>query len=375
MLTGLWPSGHGVPRNGWPLAEDVATLPERLALRKVACAAFVSSAALDPRFGLGRGFDPYDYEGTRRVEREQGWRPAGETLARALEWWRSNAQRPRFLFVHLFEPHFPYEPDPRDLAVYAPGDSMSVNGSMDFLFALWADPKLLTPDARAQLEALYHAEMTGLDRTLGPALEELTRDQETLVVVVADHGESMGEHELDFKHGPNVYASDVHVPLAIVGGPPGPPDRARVDDALVRTIDLAPTIAAALGVPDALPEASESRDLASIRPGEDLVVFGEASMPWNVELAGEYPNRHKQKVIRTRRASLVATPWSRRIEWYDRDADPGELIARAVPPSEEPQRLTRLLAEWGSRGAPREQPTGIDPALVEQLHGLGYVDR
>jgi arylsulfatase A-like enzyme len=154
-----------------------------------------------------------------------------------------------------------------------------------------------------------------------------------------------------------------------------PARRARVDDALVRTIDLAPTIAAALGVPGALPESPEARDLASLGPGEDLVVFGEASMPWNVELPGEYPNRHKQRAIRSRTGTLVATPWSRRIEWFARSADPGELEAREVPPGEESQRLMRLLEEWGARGVPRDPPTGIDPELVEQLHGLGYVDR
>ncbi len=382
MLTGLWPSGHGVPRNGWPLAPEIPLVQELFASKKFACGAFVSSAALDPSFGLGRGFEVYDFEPSRTVRRDQGWRPAAETIDRALSLWRAERARRRFLFLHVFEPHFPYEPDARDFAVYDPLRSATPDsglrpvpdGSMDRLFSIWEHAVPFTPELRAELLALYHAEITALDRVLGPALDELSASN-ALVVVTSDHGESLGEHHYAFKHGQHVYAGDVHVPLGVRGAAPF---EAVLAGAFVRTIDLAPTMLAALKVRAALP-GSEGVDLAASAAGilsnTDLPVFAEASMPWNAELPGQYPNRFKQRAVRTRGEALVVTPWSGAAEWFDRANDPGELDP--VPPPDSPAfgKLERDLDAWGARGAPRDPPTAIDPALVEQLHGLGYVDR
>lgn len=376
MLTGLWPSEHGIPRNGWPLAEGIATLPAQLDAKRFARGAFVSSAALDPRFGLDRGFEVYDCETTRDVARDQAWRSADETCSRALSWWRAEAGRRRFLFLHVFEPHFPYEPERLDLSTYESAAATTAAdpaaGSMEFLFALWENAALFTPDVREHLLAMYHAEITGLDRRLRPVLDEFA-DSGALVVVTADHGESLGERGLNFKHGPNVFPGDVHVPLAIRGTPPFAPG---LSDAFVRGIDLAPTILAALGVVAAPALVSDAVDLASrARGGADLPAFSEASMPWNVERPGEYPNREKQRALRTRERALVATPWAGTEEWFDRARDPGEEEPLASPGGDDAARLERDLAAWGDRGAPREPPTGISPELVEQLHGLGYTGR
>ncbi|MCA9753416.1 MAG: sulfatase, partial [Gemmatimonadetes bacterium] len=232
MLSGRWPSEHGVPRNGWPLAADVPLLPDSLA--DVHSGAFVSSAALDPRLGLARAFERYDFEVPHAVEGDQAWRSAGDTLARAREWWRSRAGSRRFLWVHLFEPHFPYAPDPIDRAVYDTGYSGPADGSMRFLYAMWDDPSLLPPAARDHLESLYVAEIAGLDRVVGPFLAEILAEPSLLAVITSDHGESLGEHDLRFKHGPYVYPADVRVPLVLTGTSEFP---AGVSDRLVRTID------------------------------------------------------------------------------------------------------------------------------------------
>lgn len=368
MLTGLWPTEHGIPRNGWPLPQDIPTLAESLRKSGFATGAFVSSAALDAAFGLDRGFDVYDGDMTRAEARDQAWRPAHETLAAASAWWRGAPGR-RFLWVHLFEPHFPYAPDPVDLARYDTGYRGPANGSMDFLFALWEDPSLLPPDARAHLLSLYHAEITGLDRALGDLLGQLAGDPKTLTLLTADHGESVGEHGLDFKHGPWVYDADVHVPLAVRGEgfPPA------VSSATVRTVDAAQTFVSALGV---RPRAAwESRDLREWVTSEvGLPAFSEASMPWNVERAGEYPNRHKQRAVRTRDWTLVETPWvGNRTEWFRRADDPGELGAPSPAPADG-AALAAELADWIGRGRPRAEPGAIDPALAARLRSLGYVD-
>lgn len=417
MLTGAWPSGHGVPRNGWPLDEEVVCIAETLRDRGVRCGGFVSSAALHPKFQLGQGFEIYDYESTRSVEREQGWRTGAETLGRALAWWRSAASDSRFLFVHLFEPHFPYEPEAPWLRTYEREPSTSpANGAMDFLFALWEDPTLFDSAARDHLLALYHAEISGLDRTLRAAIAEFREDPGCVVLVTADHGESLGEHGLRFKHGPYVYTPDTHIPLLLVGGlgvPSVSPARdirnlhnsrgagnesepggvagtgdqrgagdvrdARhaggVRDALVRGIDVAPTVLSVFGAPQG-PQLSEARSLfQTADSAEELPVFAEASMPWEVETATEYPNRGKQRVLRTRTETIVVTPWMQSVEWFDRTLDPGEERPLPLPSEEETRVALERLEDWGKRGAPREAPTGIDPDLLRQLHGLGYTDR
>jgi arylsulfatase A-like enzyme len=256
-----------------------------------------------------------------------------------------------------------------DFALYDTGYVGPADGSMDFLFAMWDDASLLPPEARRHLEALYHAEITGLDRALGSFLEEVWREERTLVVVTSDHGESLGEHGLRFKHGPHVYPGDVRVPLAVGGTAAFPPG---VSGAMVRTLDVYGTILAALGGEPAA--GTVSGDLADwAAGGEGLPVFGEASMPWNVEVEGEWANRYKQRVVRTPEWSLVDTPWSGSHSYHDRARDWDELGSGA-PPGPVARDLRGRLEEWSARPAHRVAPATVDPALVERLEALGYVE-
>ncbi len=367
LLTGRWPSGHRIPRNGWPLPDDVPTLAEELHRAGVATGAFISSAALDPAFGLGRGFDVYDAHATQTVARDQAWRRADETLALAWDWW-SGAKGRRLLFVHLFEPHFPYEPRREDFALYDTGYRGPANGSMDFLFALWDDASLFTPDVRAHLEALYHAEITGVDRAMGRFLEAAAEVPDALIVVTSDHGESLGEHGLRFKHGPYVYESDVHVALGVRGA--GPP---RVSSATVRTIDISRTIAEWFQLRAEV--ASEGDDLrAHVGGGRGREAYSEASMPWDAEAPDEYPNARKQRAVRSAEWSYIETPWRGEVQWVRRAEDPGEVRPLSVPPSDAPATLAERLRAWIGRGVARAAPSGVDASVRERLRSLGYVD-
>ena len=368
LLTGLWPTEHRIPRNGWPLPEDVPTLAEALHRGGLATGAFVSSAALDAAFGLSRGFDVYDANVTESVVRDQAWRPAAETLAAATAWWNRTSGR-RFLWVHLFEPHFPYAPDPVDFALYDTGYRGEANGSMDFLFKLWDTPALLDDGARAHLQSLYHAEITGLDRAIGTFLATVGSERGALVIVTADHGESLGEHGLNFKHGPWVYDADVHVPLALRGGGFG----AALSAATVRTVDCAETIVSALRIrPHSAWPSEDLREWA--HGGGGLPAFSEASMPWDVERPDAYPNRLKQHAVRTREWSYVDTPWWHdRREWFRRGEDPAELGPSAPPPADA-GAMADWLSDWMGRGVPRAEPGTVDPELAAKLRSLGYVD-
>jgi arylsulfatase A-like enzyme len=367
LLTGQWPTGHGVPRNGWPLPPDVDTLAEILGREGFATGAFVSSAALHPDLGLDQGFDVYDFDAPFAVARDQDWRGAEETLARASSWWNAESGR-RFLWVHVFEPHFPYSPAPEDLALYETGYRGPADGSMDYLFSVWERKVPFSAADRAHLTALYHAEITGLDRKLGRFLEALAEEERVVTVVVADHGESLGEHGLDFKHGPHVYPADIHVPLLVRGAAPFAPG---LSTALASTVDVCGTLLGRLGVHAALPAGTH--DLAEPTDAEP-VAFAEASMPWNVEEAGRYPNVHKQRAVRTPEWSYVETPYLGAEEWYRRAADPGEASPVAAPAEPERTRLPALLEDWIARGRDRPAPTTVDPVLVDRLRSLGYIE-
>jgi arylsulfatase A-like enzyme len=371
LLSGAWPTTHGVPANLWPVPEDVTTLAEILSDRGFATGAFLSSAALDAAFNLDQGFDKYNFKAVAFAEDDAPWRPGVRTLHRARTWWEEHAGERRFLWIHLWEPHFPYEPHPTLVKAYDPGYAGEANGSMEWIMQWWESP---APPPEADLRhvvALYHAEITGLDRALRLFLD-LTDLDDTILVVTGDHGESLGEHNLTFKHGPNVFPADVQVPLALLapGLAPG------VSGAQVRTIDVPRAALRLLGLDESgLPEeAGNLLDWAD--GGRGLPVFGVATQPW-VEMDDDvYPCTPLQRVVRTPEAAYVETPYRERTAWFDRRIDPGELVA--LPPpigSTLPDSLRGELDRWIEAGTYRPDYRPMERNdLREQLRSLGYLE-
>jgi arylsulfatase A-like enzyme len=365
ILSGAWPTTHGVIKNRMRVPDALVSLAEILSDAGFATGAFVSSAALDARLNLAQGFDVYDFRPTALVRFEQPWRPSTVTFPRALEWWRGQSG-PRFLWVHAFEPHFPYEPAPELAELYDPGYTGHIRGDMETLVDIWGNPTALSEEDFRHLRALYWAEITGMDRTIGRFLRELERDPSTLVVVIADHGESLGDHhDLYFKHGPHVYPSDVAVPLAVRA----PGVEPAVTSAMVRTIDIPRTILERVGIEAELPE--EAGELLRWRDGgEGFPSFGMASQPW-AEATRATDNK-LQRVVRTQRMAYVETPWEKRRELFDRQADPGEMTTLPVR-GPEYEALHAALDAWiAGAGRPAEQVT--DPEVLERLESLGYID-
>jgi len=177
MFTGLYPAGHGVHENGRYFAPTVPLLAEKLKQQGYETAAFVSAFALARRFGLARGFDVYDDDfGADRAER-----PANETTDRAIAWLRKQPSAPRFLWVHYYDPHYPYTPPPPFRERFA------------------TNP--------------YLGEVAFMDQQLGRLLQAFGG---AAVIVVADHGEGLGEHG-EPQHGNLLYQSTVHVPFFVRG--------------------------------------------------------------------------------------------------------------------------------------------------------------
>ncbi len=217
LLTGRLPYEHGVRDNaGFVLPESVPTAAEAFGDAGFRTAAFVAAFPLDARYGLDRGFEVYDDsypEGSTRgfaVAERSG----DEVVAAASSWWRRHEGEPRFLWVHLYEPHVPYEPPAPFSARFA------------------GNP--------------YLGEVAAADEYVGRLLQAVTLPEErsdALVVVTSDHGEGLGDHG-EATHGLFAYEATLAVPLLLWAEVLAP---ARID-APVRHVDVLPTMLEAAGI-------------------------------------------------------------------------------------------------------------------------------
>jgi arylsulfatase A-like enzyme/Flp pilus assembly protein TadD len=325
ILSGLEPPHHGVRDNGtYVFPEGRETLATRLQAAGYATGAFMAAYVLDRRFGLARGFTQYDdaidrrQEGASVLESER----RGETVVAAAEAWLGGQHGPYFAWVHLYDPHAPYDPP--------------------------------SPFREKHAGALYDGEVAYADACVGRLLAAARRRAENLVVVVlADHGESLGEHG-ERTHGFFVYQSTLRIPLIVAG--PGVPTR-RVPG-LARTADVTPTILRLLGM-DPLPQIDGMDLLASGRPRESYAeTYYPRSLGWSP--------LHSYRVGSLK---LIDAP---RPELYDLSSDPLEQRDRA---STDPAQVTRLRAALA--GARQGETSGAksasDPEVAERLRALGYV--
>ena len=218
IFTGQYPARFGVRDNATtPLPERAETLAERLTSGGFATGGFIGAFVLDRAFGFAQGFSAFG--GFARVDsgREaNAERVGGLVVDDALRWLNTvPATQPVFLWVHLYDPHAPYAP---------PAGSTPASGDG------------------------YDDEVAYMDGQIGRVLDALAARgtlDETLVLAVADHGESLGEHGED-EHGVFLYEPVLRVPWIIAG--PGVPS-AKVVDEQVRVIDIVPTVLEALGRP------------------------------------------------------------------------------------------------------------------------------
>ena len=344
LLTGLLPPHHGVRINTeGRLGSLHQTLAEVARGRGYQTAAFVSAFVLDARFGLDQGFDHYDdrVDATRGTAFAAGTneRRAGATTDAALAWLRSRDRaRPFLLWVHYFDAHAPYDPP--------------------------------EPFASRFAGSLYDGEIAYVDAQLGRLLEGLDaaepRDK-TVVIVVGDHGESLGEH-YERTHSVFLYRSTVRVPL-VFSNPRLFPKPAVVDGAVVSLADVAPTLLDLLGVED--PPARDVVSLLATKADPRRGVYVESLVPWLdfgwAPLFG----------LRTLRESYVLAP---RPECYDlrTDADerrnliqPGD--AKGGPCAIQARQLERMVTQMPPYEIAAAGPRTVDPEARERLQALGYL--
>lgn len=341
IFTSSYPFATGIEENGETVPPGAVTLTAVLKDHGYHTAAFIGGYFLARRFGLDQGFDLYDSPFDSRPLRRalDLKRPADSVVAGAARWLEFGARDPFFVFVHLFDLHQPYAPP----AAFA---------------------------ARAGRSG-YDSELAYVDSVLGDFFAFLHRkglDRRTLVVLISDHGESLGDHG-EHTHGYFVYQSTLHVPVIIHW-----PDAANVSDAIPKPmparisqpaglIDVAPTILQAVGIAPPPPFAGHSL-LELARPGAaprevlSESVYARDKFGWAALCS-----------LRTGKWQYIDAP---KPELYDVDSDPGEVhnLAGAQAALALSYRDRIRSVEAHQKTAPG--PT-ISPAVLESLRSLGYL--
>jgi len=344
MFTGQFPPAHGLRDNGgFFLPPEATTLAEHLQHAGFKTGAFVGAFVLDSKWGLDQGFDRYaddfNVSTARGGSLASVQRRADEVVDLALPWLEQVQQDRFFAWLHFYDAHTPYAP-PEPFATQYSGRP-------------------------------YDGEVAFADAQLGRVVEFLERRgllDRTVIAVLADHGESLGEHG-EGTHGFFVYESALRAPFVIRA--PFEHTRARRVADLVRTADLAPTVLALLGV-DPLATAVSGTSLLPLmtgdRPELNLDAYAEAM----------YPLHHygwsSLRALRAGRFKLIDAP---RPELYDLEQDPGEthdlFDSRRALGERMQAQLRALDQRMAAAGPSVTAPTSVDPEVRERLAALGYV--
>ncbi len=351
ILTGTYPMYTGVREfTSGALPQGVGVIAEAFQRHGYDTAAFVSSAALESSWGFSRGFQLYDdYFNAKQANTGNPQaieRRAEETVRRLLTWLHSRpatggagGERPFFVWLHLYDPHYPYDPPEPFRSRYA--------------------------------GRLYDGEIAYVDHQLARLFQDLRQRglyNRSLIVLLSDHGESLGEHGED-EHGFFIYDSTLHVPL-IFKLPSGLVAAPRVIRRPVGLIDVAPTLLALLHLVDPLSRQFQGISLAPEllgkaepppRPVYSETFYPHDSFGWS-ELRG----------ISTDRFKYIQAP---RPELYDLRGDPqethnlcDELPSVAAGLRSQLERLEKVYA-----AAPRAIRTPLPAETVDKLRSLGYV--
>jgi arylsulfatase A-like enzyme/Flp pilus assembly protein TadD len=334
MLTGLYPAGHGVHENARHIADTQPLISERLHAAGYRTAAFVSSFALARRFGLARGFDVYDDE----FPGEHPERTAQETTDRVIEFLRGSRvgsrgsekpsfsdtrpptpDSPLFLWVHYYDPHYPYTPPEPFRSRY---------------------PK-----------QPYYGEVASMDSQLGrlaAAFQQQVKGP-IAIVLVGDHGEGLGEHG-EQQHGDLLYQATMHVPLVLIG----PRVPAGVSNVAVSTRRIFHTILDWAGIDSA----------NSLLRGDSEVVVGEAMKPFL-----DYGWQPQVMTVDGNRKAILAG----KLEVYDVVADPGETHDLAAGANLSRQSRAALQEYPIPSVDAQQSASNLSAEEQKKLAALGYV--
>ena len=342
IMTGTTPAFHGVRDNGgFVVPPELLTMAEAFQSAGYETAAFVAAYVLDSKWGLGQGFDTYfdkfDLSRFEKISLGEVQRPADEVVDEAIAWLDKRAGGKFFAWIHLYDPHSPYAPPEPFRSEYP--------------------------------QSPYLGEVAFADSQIARLVDRLDRGglgDDLFLVLAADHGESLGEHQ-ETLHGFFVYQAAIHVPLIVVT--PFPELRGVVSPETVTLTDILPTVCEMTGLP--VPAEVQGRSLVPelFRPGAlpDRLAYAETY----------YPRYHygwsELRSVQDGRFKLIVAPVP---ELYDLAADPGEsknLVYLEKDVYEDLSARAAAFMEEAGRNALEVGMQNIDEETREKLAALGYV--
>jgi arylsulfatase A-like enzyme/Tfp pilus assembly protein PilF len=336
IFTGKYPREHGVRNNGREsLSPNYETLASVFKQRGYRTGAFVGSFVLDSRFGLNQGFDAYDAD-MGEVPPDTNWleveRRADVVTDRALKWLGLGENRPFFCWIHYYDPHDPYDPPPA-------------------FRQRFADP--------------YDGEIAFVDSQFRRVMDWLggaNLTSKTLIVVVGDHGESLGEHG---EHGHGVFLYDVGLHVPMLFAHPGVIAAGKQVATDVELVDVFPTILELMNWP--APEGLSSRSLVPAFEGRLDARDCYAESLYVLDAYGWA----EQHCVMTPRWKYIS---STRPELFDRQADLQEKNNLALERPDVAKELSGLLRQYYQSLSPGQAgQVELSTAALKSLEALGYV--
>ena len=338
IFTGTYPTLSGMHDfSGNKLSAKQSTLASVLKEQGYITSAVIGSAVLDSRFGLNQGFDFYydhfDFNRLQESNLEEMERPGNVVADVALDWLAKNSQSKFFLWMHLYDPHYPYRPP--------------------------------APYSEEYRDRLYDGEIAFADAQVGRLIAFLKTKslyRNTLIVLTGDHGESLGEHG-EKTHGFFIYNATLHVPM-LIHLPSSTSGKAVAE--LVSLTDLMPTVLQELKVD--VPAQVQGRSLLPLLTEKNAArsLYAETFLP------RLHFNWSELRSVETEKYQFIEAP---KPELYDLAADPGEthnLYGEKKAVAGELQARLNTLVRQYSADQELAEKTGLDPALMERLKSLGY---
>lgn len=384
LFTSRYPAEHGVMMNGEVYDGRYTTLAEILANDGYATAAFVGAHPLHSKFGIGKGFQTYhDFD---------HWKTSADHVTReSLDWLETHAGTPFFLWLNFYDPHVPYSPPERLREKFAADNALKewAGGRGTSSFENWADvfdrttiTHIRTPPGQLAFFknlSLYDAEVAFADEAVGQvisALDDKSLLDRSLVVLLSDHGEGLGDHDFWF-HGLHLYEEQVLIPLVFRF--PGAEYAGRVVESQTSILDVMPTILDFLDLEE--PDGVRGDSLMNLMTKERRKrpthhAFSESRVyPPKKPRGPAHWTKVRRHSVRTPRWKLVRTTEGEEI-LYDLNADPEELADISASNRKQTRRLGRALTRW--LASIPEVLDRAEPELSEEdrekLKSLGYID-
>lgn len=397
ILTGRYPSSHGLTDNFSITPEDVPLLSEHMTENGYTSAAFVSAAVFDSSFNTNFGFQEYFdtivnnffsphfvfvadlyYMGLIDIKNENS---AAETNQVVFKWLEKNGNKQFFIWLHYFDPHTPYTPPERFKNMYTDKD-FDIDKYYDYD---WEKEHYNTELKEVVLDEeivkhavdLYDAEIRSMDEELGKLFNELRRlnvYEKSLIIVTADHGESF-EHGYYFDHGDRLYEGLIRVPFILKL--PGKIWKGEKINTQVETVDIAPTVLEILSISPL--QGIEGKSLVGLMSKEEEEdsagnkSYAYSQTPYR---GGYYFKAKELQSIRSNDWKLIYDVRSKEYELFNLHGDPAEKNDVAASQIAARRELELALSKFNNtfrRKVDKTKKVDMDQTTLKQIKSLGYV--